>query len=756
MALSDLELLPQALNGAAVPIVPTPPEDFDMSDMQQGMFSRYGLGSEGQQPDIVEGVHTMHTPGPPPEMGLSAPIEEDWITKFHRWADPSGAINIAAELDESELAGIAMRVIEEARIDDDSRDEWLQAAKKGLDLAMQKARISNYPWPSSSSVVYPLITQAADQFAARAYPAIVANRNVVKGSVIGDDKGVKKPADPMSAMMGHNGGPPVDEWLIEPGAKAARAKRIGDHMSYQFLEEMPEWEEETDKLINILPIAGCVFRKTFWCPVDQRIKSLLVQPENLIVNYWAKSMETAPRITEKIKLYPYEVEENKNSGFFLDVDYGISTEANNDRDAPVEFYEQHRRLDLDKDGYAEPYIVTVAKDSMKVARIVARWEQKRSFKVNPDRSVRKIEPTHYYTKYDFMPNKEGGIYGHGFAHNLRTLNEAINTTLNMLIDAGHLQNTGGGFIGKGLGMMSGQVKFSPGEYKVVNSAGQDIRNSIVMMEHAGPSPVLLTLLGNLIEAGKDISSVKDVMTGEVRAQTMSPTVFMAMVEQGLKVFTAIYKRVHRALRAEFQKVYRLNRLHLDEKAEFKVGEEWLTVTRADYEEGAAVIPFSDPSMVVDAQKMARTDVLAQFKDDPLMNGKAIRKRILEAATIENPEEVMETEPAPNPDLLLQLAEMERKRLIDKADFMVKVTQALKNMADADSKVNEPFQNWAAMQMQGLQNEYERNESQSEPADGPEGPGGGEGADPGPMGDMAAPPDDQGATPLPGGLPGQPA
>jgi chaperonin GroES len=42
-----------------------------------------------------------------------------------------------------------------------------------------------------------------------------------------------------------------------------------------------------------------------------------------------------------------------------------------DEDSPHLFIEQHRRLDLDGDGYAEPYIVTVHLRSSKTVRIVA-------------------------------------------------------------------------------------------------------------------------------------------------------------------------------------------------------------------------------------------------------------------------------------------------------------------------------------------------------------------------------------------------
>src|SRR5882672_10495454 len=121
-------------------------------------------------------------------------------------------------------------------------------------------------------------------------------------------------------------------------------------MSYQYLEEQKEWEIETDKLLHILPIVGCAFRKTFFDPTHGRNMGLLVHAENLVINYWAKSLELAPRLSEELKLYPLEIEEKKRAGIFLDQEYGPAASSDGDKDAPHEFIEQHCRYDLDEDG----------------------------------------------------------------------------------------------------------------------------------------------------------------------------------------------------------------------------------------------------------------------------------------------------------------------------------------------------------------------------------------------------------------------
>lgn len=691
--------------------------------------------------------------------GEAAKEAEDPIARLMRWGDPMVNVNIATELSDEELSSIGMKVIEEAQIDENSRKEWLETGRKAMDLCLQKVQAKTSPWPGSSNVIFPLMTQAADQFAARAYPAIIQNRNVVKGVVSGDDNGIPQ-IDPQTRMPVIDPQTQEPMWEQKPGAKAERAARIGDHMSWQLIEEQPEWEGETDVLLHVLPVVGCEFRKCYYDPDMGRNVATRVSAENLIINYWAKSMETAPRLTEVISLYPYEIKERVASGFYKEHEYiaqPVGKKADlTDKDSPHEFYEQHRRLDLDNDGYPEPYIVTVHKDSMKVARIVAGYDIDGGIKSNAQTGkIAVIRPVHYYTKYDFMPNKEGGIYGWGFGHLLSHINISINSVLNMLIDAGTLQNTGGGFVGKGLSMHSGNLSFRPGELKPVSAIGSTIRDSIYMLDHKGPSPVLYTLLGTLMEAGKDISSVKDILSGDLKAQTMSPTVFMALVEQGLKVFTAIYKRIHRSLKDEFEKLFRLNRLYLEEQASYRRGAAWKMIKREDYEADTGVDPVSDPTMVVDAQRMARTQVLAEFKDDPLCDGIEIRRRIFEAASIADVDKILKTQQDSNPELILKAAELELKSIDIKAGVLLKISQALNNMAQADAKIMEPMQTWTQLQLTGLQNEYDRLSSSAKP-DGQGGPApGSAGVRPEGLPGMAPSPDDTGGASLLPGLPGGP-
>lgn len=650
--------------------------------------------------------------------GRPAPPDRDNAQRLIRWADPTATLNIAQEiLDYPEqfpgidLGAIGQRVVREYEIDVQSRTDWMENSKRAMELAMQVAQPKTNPWQNASNVIYPLISAAATQFNARAYPAVVAGEDVVKGLVVGEDNGVPV-VDPATGMPALDPGTgktvPQPPPAPQPGDKRRRADRVAQHMSWQLTEEQPEWQEETDRLLLILPIVGCAFRKTYFDTNQARNVGALIRAEHLVINYRAKSLSTAPRITEEMKLYPYEILEEEAAGTFLHWQYGMADGAlEGDEDAPHDFLEQHRRLDLDKDGYPEPYVVTVNKATAKVVRIVARWDTDGVKYSAVSNKIQRIVPVEYYTKYDFFPNPDGGIYGVGFGQLLNPINEAINTTLNQMFDAGTLQIMGGGFVGKGLSMQSGSLRFKLGEWKVVNALGSTVRDSIVPMVHAGPSDVLFKLLGFLVEAGKELASNAEVLTGQQTKANVPATTTLALIEQGLKVFTAIYKRVYLALKSELEKQFRLNRLYLNKQQNYRKGNEWLSISQEDYTAHSGVAPVSDPSMVSDMQQLARAEFLKEFKDDPNVDPIEVRRRMFEAAHIQDIEKLLRENPAQTPETMLKMRALQLQEITVRAQATAHLAGAILSLANADKAVGDTHLQWVSLNLDMIQRDLDR-------------------------------------------------
>lgn len=599
----------------------------------------------------------------------AAPAQE--ITPAEKLQAILVAKNLAADLAEQpdgdqKLAEIARLAIDGYELDDRSRADWKKRNTAAMDLAMLLGGDKDYPFHKASNVKYPLLTTAALQFNARAYPAIVQGDRVAKCKVNGHD------AD---------------------GSKAKRGSRVSEHMSWQLTSEMPEWEEDTDRLLLIAPIVGSVFRKRYFDPTLGRQCSRLVTADRLVMNYRARSIKDVPRISEEMMLYPYEIEERIRDGRFVEFVYGDApadtddpNAAESDEQTPHKFIEQHRLLDLDGDDYPEPYIVTIHLETEKVCRIVPNFTAK-TVRVTEDGRVAAIRKQDYYTQYTFLPSPDGGIYGMGLGWLLLSTNEAINSTMNLMMDAGHLANIQGGFISATAGLKERTFRLKMGEFKVVQSSGP-INSAIMPVTFPGPSEVLFKLLGLLIEQGREVSSTKDVLTGDTGGKVMAPTTTLALIEQGMKVFNAIFKRIHRAVKHELDLHARINEEHLTPEAynAFFDGPEQYD-PKADYNSADMNIsPVSDPSVSTQMQKLAKAQVIAEIaQDNPLVNPMEATKRRFEAAEIEDVESLLMKPPEPDPAELAFADAMKKMTLQEMVAKIGRIeTQSLNDIASAEA------------------------------------------------------------------------
>lgn len=564
--------------------------------------------------------------------------------------------NIAPTLSDEKLIEIGEKCREGFENDFRSRADWERDLEEWINLAKQIREEKSYPWPGASNVKYPLLSTAAMQFAARSYPSLVpSNGQVVKVEVIGKD--------------------PTQE-------KLERADRIGTYMSYQVMKEMDGWEEDMDKMLMMLPVVGTVFKKTYFDKSKDMISSKLINPKNLVVNYWTDSLEECERISEVIKMSKRLYQERINQGIFMDVDLGdpvipISLEQNAqviiDDTMPYELVEQHTFLDLKDTGYALPYIVTFERNTGKVLRIANRFFYD-DMEVDDSGKIIKVKPLQMYTKFGFIPNPDGGFYDIGFGVLLGPLNESVNTLINQLVDSGSLNNLQSGFIGKGLRIRQGDQRFQPGEWKPVNATGDDLRKQIVPLPAKEPSKVLFELMGTLVTSGKELASVAEIFTGKMPGQNTPATTTMATVEQGMKVFTAVYKRIFRSLGEEFKKIYKLNHIYLDPNKYISVIDTAIGPEDFD-EEGYDVCPAADPTAVSQTEKLLKAQGLTELLQlfGPMMNPIEVLKRVLDAQEQPNLERIFSQEvlatgqiPPPPPDPKLMAiqakAETDQKKL----------------------------------------------------------------------------------------------
>lgn len=521
--------------------------------------------------------------------------------------------NIAKLLDEESLVKIGNDVYKGYEIDESSRSEWSETVLKALEIAKQLMKKKSFPWENASNIKFPLIAQASIDYAARTMPEIIQNERIVKSVVVGKD---------------------VD------GLKYAMANRVSTFMSYQLLEQSMGWEDGTDMLLQVLPVVGTVFKKTYYDEVEQYNCSEFCTPDKIVVNYDTQSLEKARRVTHLITLYDNDILSMQRSDLFLDIDLDELTGSlggnTEDCDRGKEFLEQHCYIDLDGDGYKEPYIVTIHKETKKVLRIVNRFKEIKKDKSSGE--VIKIFPIEYFTDFHFIRSPDGGFYSMGFGSLLLPLNKAINSLINLLIDSGVLNTMQGGLIGRGLRMKNGNLKFKMGEWQVLDAVGgDDIRKNIFPWPTKEPSGTLFSLLSLLMQVGKDLSSTTDVLSGKQDPQNVAQGSISQMIEQGTKVFVAINKRLYRSLKKEYRKLFDLNAKYLTQENYMNVLDDPDADVKKDFSSaGVDVIPVADPTVSTESQRISRAGVAQQLRtadpreaDKLLLESMQLDKEVIE-------------------------------------------------------------------------------------------------------------------------------
>ena len=582
--------------------------------------------------------------------------------------------NIAEALDQEVLNKIGETVYKDFVTDLTSRSEWEKRTEQSMKLALQVAEAKSFPWPNSSNVKFPLVTIAALQYHARSYPVLVDSQTPVNCRVIGSDS---------------------------DGSKEKRAERVSQHMSYQILEEDENWEAEMDRVLITQPIIGCAFKKSYFDPILGHNVSENILAKDFVVNYWTKHLDTAPRITQIQYFSQNDIYERVARGLFSEMiddvpatvpqngltlaqgkAQGITAPEATDDSTPFEILEQHRYIDFDGDGYAEPYIVFVRRDNKQVLRIVARYFDT-SIERDTNGRVLRITPENYYTKFPFIPSPDGGFYDLGFGVLLGPLNESIDTLLNQLVDAGTLANTAGGFIARGIKIRGGNMGFAPMEWKHVDSTGDDLRKGILPLPVREPSQVLFTLLSLLINYGERIGGSVDILTGQNPGQNTAATTVNTMAEQGMKIFSGIFKRSYRSLKDEFKKLYRLNQLYLTGITEYNSDKGNNFIDADDYLGPLSdVRPSADPNIVSDTQRVQQAQAMLAIAG-PDMNMYEIKKAYLKAIKVQNIDAILPDPQGPNaikqgPSEKVQIEMMKQQANI--ADSELKTKVALMKLA----------------------------------------------------------------------------
>ena len=590
--------------------------------------------------------------------------------------------NIAEFLKKDELEDIGSEVISNFEQDDGKMDEKRNQWQEILDLALQIREEKNFPWAGASNMKFPLITDACISFSARTYPEIVRSDRVARVKTHGEDP---------------------------EGTKQDRALRVEEHLNFQITEKIKNWEADTDILLSLLPLYGCYYKKVYFDQVENRPYVEICNPATISTSQNSSCLEEEERINQPFTLTKNQIIERIRAGLYLNVDLRTQGNEGEDTKTPEEterntedFIEQHCWLDLDQDDYKEPYIVTAHKESKVVVRIVARFGEDdiETTQIKEKEVIRKINAFTHYVRYIFFPAFDGSKMGYGFGELLIALNEQVNSNINQLTDAGTMQNlaSNSGFIGKGMQMDETPFRLSLGEYMPVETRGGSIRDNIFPLPAGEPSQTLFALLGLMLDTAQKLSASQNVAPGEIPMNTPATTI-LAVIEEGMKVYSSIYKRIFNSIKEELRKIFYLNKMYGDpeEYAQFFDNPE--VNMFEDYEcENEDISPVASPEVSSDMHRLMRAQGLLTVAESPVgqaggLDPREVIRRYLEATHETNIEDV---QPPPEPpqksidETLIELqAELQATKLEqDEKELQIKelseYVKAMKTLAEAES------------------------------------------------------------------------
>ena len=567
---------------------------------------------------------------------------EEMIAMEESMIQPAHDDNLAEFLDEDYLGEISSDLRASYEDDLESRSEWEETYTKGLDQLGVKYEERTVPFEGASGVTHPLISESVTQFQAQAYKELLPAGGPVQTQVLG----------------------------MQDAAREEQASRVKDFMNYQIMEVMEEFDPDMDQLLFYLPLSGSCFKKIYFDEAKQRAVAKFVPAQDLVVSYAASDLQTAARVTHVLRMDANELRKMQIAGFYRDVEVSKYDEDEDEvrkkvnelqgtsktyTDEVFTVLEMHVDLDLENfedmspegepTGIALPYIVTIDEGSGKVLSIRRNFEE--------DAGLAKKQQ--YFVHYKFMPGL--GFYGFGLIHMIGGLGRAATSILRQLIDAGTLANLPAGFKARGVRVRNDDEPLQPGEWRDIDAPGGNIRDAIIPLPYKEPSATLGQLLGMLVDNGRRFVSLADQQSSNMNQEAPVGTT-VALLERGMKVMSAIHKRLHYAQKNEFRVLARIFRDNLPQEYPYDVAGGDRTVMAADFDGRVDVIPVSDPNIFSMAQRvtLAQTQLQLAQSNPQVHNLHAAFRRMYQALEVQNIDEILPPPPQPQPlDALIENA-----------------------------------------------------------------------------------------------------
>jgi len=507
--------------------------------------------------------------------------EVDHATKLAHFA------NIVDEVDQDLLKTAISDLVEKIGNDKEAREKRDKQYEEGLRrTGLGDDAPGGAQFTGANKVVHPMLVEACVDFSARFMKEVFPPNGPVKSKILGEkDK-----------------------------SKVQKAQRKADFMNWQTTEQMVEFRGELEQLSTQLPLGGGQYMKFMWNPLHRRPASEFIAIDDIYLPFAATNFYTAERKTHVQYITKFEYQRRVKSGMYRDVDLGTpddpefskSTQANDkiegrkdlsyNEDGLRTIFEVYTYLDFG-DG-PEPYILSIDKSTSLGLGLYRNWE--------PD-DPRQLE-LDWIVEFPFVPWR--GAYPIGLTHMIGGLSGAATGALRALLDSAHIQNVPtllklkGGPGGQTLNVQPTEVVEMEGGALI-----DDVRKLAMPLPFNGPSPTLFQLLGFLVDAGKGVVQTSfEKLSDQNPNQPVGTT--MALIEQGMVVFSSIHSRLHGSMARCFKILHRINSAYLTTE-DVEAQAAGLEIDPSDFDGPMDIIPVSDPAIFSETQRFAQTQAIMQ-------------------------------------------------------------------------------------------------------------------------------------------------
>jgi len=501
--------------------------------------------------------------------------------------------NLADEMDERTLTTLSGDLLGDYDADISSRKDWLDTYVKGLKLLGLKYEERTEPWPGACGVYHPLLMESAVKFQSETIMETFPATGPVRARIIGKETVAKKDA----------------------------SIRVQEDMNYELTEVMREYRPEHERLLITLCLSGNAFKKIYFDPALERQTAVFIAPEDIVVPYGAMNLESAERVTHRMRKTENEMRRLQVAGFYRDVELGEPSLVMDDvekqkakeqgfsatADNRYQILEMHVDIDLEgyedeKDGeptgIALPYVVTIEKSTGTVLAVRRNWLEDDKLKSRRQ----------HFVHYGYIPGF--GFYYFGLIHLIGGHANAATSLLRQLVDAGTLSNLPGGLKARGLRIKGDDTPIAPGEFRDVDLPSGAIRDNILPLPYKEPSQTLSLLMDKIVEDGRRFAAVADLKVSDMSAQSPVGTT-LAILERVLKVMSAVQARIHYTMKQEFKLLAEIIRDNTPEEYNYEPEVGSRRAKRADYDL-VDVIPVSDPNASTMSQRVVQYQAVLQL------------------------------------------------------------------------------------------------------------------------------------------------